>query len=100
MSCLKLYAPDVERVDVARENRAENPSIVSVNRYSTKAISKSVLERARRIYDNRTCLHCRSVAVVPLELADGVRLTRRHSLAGTGTLIGFRCSNCLREWQA
>lgn len=100
MSYLKLYAPDAERIEDTRENRSQNPPTNSLNCHSTKTTSKSVLERARRIYKNRSCLHCHSVAVLPLELADGVRLSRHYSLAGTGTLVGFRCLNCLMEWQA
>ncbi|MBW3539351.1 MAG: hypothetical protein KY476_03705 [Planctomycetes bacterium] len=56
--------------------------------------------RARLLHDNRLCPTCHHPVVEPLELNDGLMSRNRRPVPGTGTLVGFHCRGCDREWPA
>jgi hypothetical protein len=104
MSRLKLYPSSGagSRYAVAVED--QQPSILPFQRTigrSHRAIGMSdLLDRARALYQNRQCPHCRHPVVSPVELDDAIISRGRLPIPGTATLVGFHCSSCHTEWPA
>jgi len=97
MSHLKLYDPDAESV----EGFGENPRILKFETHVhriRKPFSVDVISRASLIYKNKFCRHCGAPAVAPVESEDILLSRNGLPIPGSGTLVGFRCCNCEREW--
>lgn len=100
MTELKIFRPDL-----ADEAAPEQPEILPFDR-STRVISgrlsprrMRVLNRARLLFDNRTCAYCGKATVEPLELDDAMISRRNHKpIPGTATIVGFHCHSCGQEW--
>ncbi|MEM9704351.1 MAG: hypothetical protein AAF907_18060, partial [Planctomycetota bacterium] len=58
----------------------------------------SPLTRAKVLHANRVCPACGAGGVEPVLLNDGVRDASGQPVPGSGTLVGFHCSRCQREW--
>ena len=56
------------------------------------------LTRAKALHANRTCKSCGAGGVEPVLLSDGVRDASGEQVPGSGTLVGFHCCRCEREW--
>lgn len=58
----------------------------------------SIIDRARHLFENRTCPHCGYGVVEPRQLDDGIVDSANQIIPGTATLVGFRCEGCHLEW--
>ncbi|MFH5804745.1 hypothetical protein, partial [Alienimonas sp. DA493] len=58
----------------------------------------SPLTRAKALHANRTCKSCGAGGVEPVLLSDGVRDASGQLVPGSGTLVGFHCCRCQKEW--
>lgn len=99
MSHLRLYNPDAGNV----EGYGDEPCILKfetgVHRIR-KPFSIDVLSRASLIYRNKACRHCGASAVAPMESGDIMLSRNGLPIPGSGTLVGFRCGSCKKEWPA
>ena len=101
MSHLKVFPPVADALpgppghSATADPTAVTPEQLSVSRHWLDAV-----DRARVIYVNRTCQHCRRTTVVPLELQDAFLNRNLMPIPGTATLVGFRCCSCGSEWVA
>ena len=56
------------------------------------------LTRAKALHANRVCKSCGAAGVEPVLLGDGVTDAAGDPVPGSGTLVGFHCVRCEREW--
>lgn len=94
MSQLTLFRPDSEldeptilpfRID-RRQNGVSSPHFT--------------VARAKAIHQNQSCPDCRSAAVDPIELNDGLYDRFGRRVPGTATVVAFHCNCCKHEWSA
>ncbi len=96
MSDLKLYHPDVEQFGGDDEPR--------ILKFETcvhqirNPFQIDVLSRASLIYKNKHCRHCGAPAVAPVESEDILLSRNGLPIPGSGSLIGFRCDSCEKQW--
>jgi hypothetical protein len=60
----------------------------------------NVIDRARALFNNRTCRTCGYPVVTPIELNDAQLNRNGRVIPGTATLVGFRCHGCKSEWSS
>ncbi len=96
MSYLKLYNPDADSADGDSEPRILKFE-TSVHRIRSP-FQFDVLSRASLIFKNKVCRHCGAPAVAPVESEDIMLSRNGMPIPGSGTLIGFRCDSCSKQW--
>ncbi len=95
MSDLRLYHPDADSPS------GDEPRILKFEtcvQQIRKPFEFDVLSRASLIYKNKFCRHCGAPAVAPVENEDILLSRNGLPIPGSGTLIGFRCDSCERQW--
>ncbi|TWU09666.1 hypothetical protein CA54_49080 [Symmachiella macrocystis] len=98
MSYLKLYNPDAEYSGGNSEPRILKFE-TSVHQIRSP-FQFDVLSRASVIYKNKNCRHCGAPAVTPVESEDIMLSRGGLPIPGSGTLVGFRCDSCSKQWPA
>jgi hypothetical protein len=95
MSEYRVLWPD----EVANDLSDAEPVILQFHVEPFRAgAAMNVIQRARLIYDNRTCRTCGYPVVTPIELNDAQLNRNLRPVHGTATLVGFRCHGCRAEW--
>ena len=99
MSRLSVYWPD--ECDSGSTAVAEAPMIIPFPRgilCEAPPPRLDVVSRARALFENRRCRHCRYPVVVPLEHDDALMNSSGLEIPGTATLVGFECHSCRASW--
>lgn len=94
MSEYRVLWPD----DVAHEEVDAEPVILQFRVEPAVGDTMNIIQRARLLYDNRTCRTCGYPVVTPIELDDAQLNRNLRPVPGTATLVGFRCHGCRAEW--
>jgi hypothetical protein len=95
MSEYRVLWPD----DVAYEEVDSEPMILQLRVEAVcNGAAMNVIQRARLMYDNRSCRTCGYPVVTPIELNDAQLNRNLRPVPGTATLVGFRCHGCCAEW--
>ena len=97
MSHLRLYDPDAGNVGGSGEEPRILKFETAIHRIR-EPFSIDVLTRASIIYKNKFCRHCGAAAVAPVESEDIMLSRNGLPIPGSGTLIGFRCNGCNKQW--
>lgn len=94
MSEYRVLWPD----DVAHDEIDAEPVILQFHVEPAVGGAMNIIQRARLMYDNRTCRTCGYPVVTPIELDDAQLNRNLRPVPGTATLVGFRCHGCRAEW--
>lgn len=84
--------------DVAQDAADAEPVILQFRAEPFGDGPMNVIQRARLIFDNRSCRTCGYPVVSPIELNDAQLNRNLRPVPGTATLVGFRCHGCRTEW--
>lgn len=59
-----------------------------------------IVQRSRLLHAHRRCQKCGRPTVRPVVREDSQVGTNRLPVPGTGTVVGFHCDYCRKEWSA
>ncbi len=98
MSRLSVYWPD--ECEHASAAIAKAPMILPFPRRTPGDVPRQldVVTRARILFENRRCRHCRYPVIEPLEHDDALVNSSGLEIPGTATLVGFQCRSCDATW--
>ncbi len=100
MSGYRVIWPDDATSDESVATLAAEPVILQfrVDGPHMGGPSMNMIERARVLFQNRSCKSCGYPVVTPIELNDAQLNRNQRPIPGTATLVGFHCHGCDAEW--
>ncbi|NOX55200.1 MAG: hypothetical protein GXP27_12345 [Planctomycetes bacterium] len=96
---LRVFSPDNEASSA--DGDEEGSSVLPFEEFAVRVRVyrvSNVTERARLIYSNRFCPHCRRATVDVLDLAGTFLGAQRRNRLFTSPRLGFYCTSCHAEW--
>ncbi len=96
MSQLSVYQPELA-------DATDEPVIFSFDAYyepETINFQDALLERARQLRANKSCPHCQSLQVLPVEASSHRGSYAYRNMATSSVMSEFACQKCHWSWKA